>query len=86
MKDILTEIKNNLQENKYRVDEAKNQINDWEYKEAKNSQSEQEEKRVQKNKASVSSLWHNFKHSNIRIIGCQKEKRKSKKLEIYLKK
>ena len=28
MKDILTEIKNNLQGNDSRVDEAKNQIND----------------------------------------------------------
>ena len=56
MKDTLIEIKNNLQGNQSRVDEAENQINDLEHKEAKNSQSEQEEKRVQKNKASVSSL------------------------------
>ena len=58
-----------------------------EYKEAKNNQSEQqEEKRIQKNEDSVSSLWDNFKNFNIRIIGVPKEKRKSKKLEIYLKK
>ena len=30
---------------------------------------QQEEKRIQKNKDSVSSLWDNFKHSNIHIIG-----------------
>ena len=48
-KDTLIEIKNNLQGNNSRVDEAKNQINDLEYKEAKNNQSEQqEEKRIQK--------------------------------------
>ena len=34
MKDSLTEIKNNLQGNNSRVDEAKNQINDLEHKEA----------------------------------------------------
>ena len=49
MKDTLTEIKNNLQGNNSRVDEAKNQINDLEHKEAKNNQSEQQErKRIQK--------------------------------------
>ena len=41
MKVTLTEIKNNLQGNNSRVDEAKNQINDMEHKEAKNNQSEQ---------------------------------------------
>ena len=33
LKDTLTEIKNNLQGNNSRVDEAKNQINDLEHKE-----------------------------------------------------
>ena len=52
------------------MDEAENQINDLECKEAKNNQSEeQEEKRIQKIEDSVSSLWDNFKHSNIHIIG-----------------
>ena len=36
MKDTLIEIKNNLQGNNSRVDEAENQINDLEHKEAKN--------------------------------------------------
>ena len=35
MKDILMEIKNNLQGINGRMDEAKNQINDTEHKEAK---------------------------------------------------
>ena len=48
MKDTLIEIKSNLQGNCSRVDEAKNQINDLEHKEAKNTQSEQQEKRIQK--------------------------------------
>ena len=38
-KDTLMEIKNNLQENNSRVDEADNQINDVEHKEIKNNQS-----------------------------------------------
>ena len=45
MKDTLIEIKNKLQGNISRVDKAKNQINDLEHKEAKNHQSEQEEKK-----------------------------------------
>ena len=40
MKDSLIEIKNNLQGNKTRVDEAENQINDLKHKEPKNHQSE----------------------------------------------
>ena len=40
--DTLTEIKNNLQGNDSRVDEAENQINDLKHKEEKNNQSEQE--------------------------------------------
>ena len=48
MKDTLTEIKNNLQGNNSRVQEAKNQINDLEHKEAKNNQSEPEEKKNSK--------------------------------------
>ena len=50
MRDTLIEIKNNLQGNNSRVDEAKNQISDLEHKGKKNNQSEQqEEKRIQKN-------------------------------------
>ena len=44
-KDTLIEIKKNLQRNNSRVDEAENQINDLEHKEAKNNQSEQEEEK-----------------------------------------
>ena len=47
--ETLIEIKNNLQVNNSRVNEAENQINDLEHKEAKNNQSEQEEeKRIKK--------------------------------------
>ena len=40
-KDTLTEIRNNLQGNHSRADEAKNQINDLEHKETKSNQAEQ---------------------------------------------
>ena len=46
-KDTLIEIKNNLQGNNSSMDEAENQINDLEYKEAKN-QSEHEQERIKK--------------------------------------
>ena len=46
VKDTLIEIKNNLQGNNSRVDEAKNQINDLEYKEAKNKQSEKQDEKI----------------------------------------
>ena len=87
MTDILIDIKNSLQGNNSRVDEAKNQINDLEHKEEKKpNQSEQEEKRIQKNEDSVGSLWDKFSRPNIHLIGEPEEKRKSKKLQIYLKK
>ena len=51
------EIKNNLQGNNSKMNEARNQINDMEPKEAKTNQSEQqEEKRIQKNEDSISIL------------------------------
>ena len=49
------------------------------------NQNNKKKKESKKNKYSVSSFWDSFKHSNIHIIGVM-EKRKSKKLEIYLKK
>ena len=68
-KDSLIKIKNNLQGNNSKVDEAENQINDLEHKEAKNNQTKQKEgKRIQKNEESISSHWDNFKRPNIRIV------------------
>ena len=65
-KDTLSEVKNNLEGNNSRVDEAKNQINDLEHKVAKNNQSEQqEEKRILKNEDKIRTLWDISKHTNI---------------------
>ena len=57
------------------MDEAKNQINDLDHKEAKNNQSEQKE-----NEESVSSPWENFKHSNICIIVLPEEEEKQQEI------
>ena len=77
MEETLIEIKNNLQGNNSRVGEAKNQITDLEHKEAKSNQSEQEEeKRIQKNEDSISSLWDNFKRSSILVIWVPEGKEK----------
>ena len=89
MKDTLIEIKNNLQENNIRVDEAENQINDLEYKEAKNNHSEQqEEKRIQKKEDNIRGLWDNFKHTNICIMwvpeGEEKEQETENVFEIIM--
>ena len=81
-KDTLIEIKSNLQGNNSRVDEAENQINDLEHKEAKNGNQNKKKKESKKNERIINSLWDKFNRPNIRLMGCQKEKRESKKLEI----
>ena len=86
-KDTLIEMKKNLQGNNSRVDETETWINDLEHKEVRNNQSEQqEEKRIQKNEDSVRSLQFTSRIPTFSSWACQKGKRKSKKLEIYLKK
>ena len=72
--------KNNLPGNSSRVDEAKNQINDLEHKEAKNNQAEQEEEKIKKNEDSTSSLWDNFKRYNIHIIGVPEGEEKGQEI------
>ena len=80
IKDTLIEIKKNLQGTNSGVHEAKNQINDLEHKEAKNNQAEQEEEKIKKNEDSVSSLWDNFKHSDIPIIGVPEGEEKEQEI------
>ena len=65
--------------------EAENQINDLEHKEPKNNQSEQEEKRIQKNEDSINSLWDNFKHPNIRIMGVPEEEKEQEIVNLFEK-
>ena len=85
MKDTPVEIRNNLQGNNSRVDEAKNQISNLEYKETKKQpiRTARRKKESKNNEDSASSLWDNLESSNICIVEVPEEKRKSKKLEIY---
>ena len=53
MKDTLIEIKNNLQGNNSRVDEAKNLINDLEHKEAKKPTNPNKKKKKNKKKMRI---------------------------------
>ena len=58
----------------------------WNTRKQKNNQSEQEEekgskKQTNKSEDSVSSLWYNFKHSNIGIIGMQEGEEKEQEIE-----
>ena len=52
MKNTLIEIKNNLQGNNSRVDEAENQIKDWNIKEAKTT-NQNSKKKQESEKASI---------------------------------
>ena len=67
-KDMLIEIRNNLQGN--RVDKAENQINYVKIREQKTHK-----RNPKKNEDSISSLWDNFKRSKICIIGTPEEEK-----------
>ena len=79
MKHILIEIKNNYRETivKWMKPRIKSMI--WNIRKQKTTN--QNKKKESKNEDSVSSLWDNFKKSNIHLIRVPEEKRKSKKLE-----
>ena len=81
MKVTVSEINKNPQGTNSGVNEVRSQINDYEHKEAKNNQSEQEEeKRIQKNKDSTSSLWDNFKKYNVHLIGMPEGEEKEQEI------
>ena len=81
------EIKENVQESNSDGKETGTQINSVYQQEERNIQPEQnEETRILKNEERLRNLQDIFKCSNIQITGCQKEKKKSKKLKIYLNK
>ena len=83
-------MKNTLQGINSGADEAKNQIRIVKDKEAENTQQRKAsittKKKHLKNENNVRSLWDNFRCTNIHIMGCQKDKRESKKLKTCLKK
>ena len=87
MKAMQSEIKQTIQGTNSEGEETGTQINNVEQNGEKNIQPEQnEETRIEKTEERLRNRQDNSKHSNIRIIGCQKEKRKSKKLKTYLNK
>ena len=69
------------------MDEAKNQINDLEDKEAKINQSQQQKEytKKKKNEDSISSLWDNSKTSNICITGVPEEEKQQEVRNIFEK-
>ena len=81
-------MKNNLQGINSRVDEAKNEISNLEYKEVKNTPSEQHKKKKKnpKNQDSVKTLGTISSITTFTSWWCQKDKREHKKLKTYLKK
>ena len=62
------------------MDEAKNQISSLEHKEAKNNQNNKKKKESKKIDESVSSIWDNFRCSNIHIIGVPEGEEKEKEI------
>ena len=87
MKPMLRETKENVQGTNSEVKETGTQINGVDQKEERNIQPEKnEETRTWKNEERLRNLQDILKHSNIQIIGNQKENRKSKKLKTYLNK
>ena len=78
-----SEMKDNLQGINGKVDKAKNQISDLEYKKAKNTQvGQQKEKRIPSpHQYSVRSLWDNQKHTHISIMGVPEEEEREQENE-----
>ena len=87
MKPMLRETKENVQGTNGDAKETWTQINGVDQKEERNIQPEKkEETRIRKNEKRLRNLQDIFICSNIQNIGCQKEKRKNKKLKTYLNK
>ena len=88
MKVTLSEIKKNPQGTNSEGKETRVQIKDLEQKEEINSQPEEKEEtriKKKKHKERIRILWDISKSANTKSYGCQKEKRKSKKLKTYFK-
>ena len=82
VKAMLRETKKNVQGTNSDRKETETQINSVDQKEERNIQPEKnEETRIQKKDERLRNLRDNFKHSNIRIIGMPKEKKRRKKLK-----
>ena len=87
VKAMQSEIKKNIQRTNSDSKETGTQINDLEQKEEVNIQPEQnEETRIQKKMRGLGTSRTSLNIPTSESYGCQKEKRKSKKLKTYLNK
>ena len=86
MNNTINEIKNTLEGNNSRINEAEEQVSDLEDTIVEITTAEQnKEKRMKRMEDSLRDLWDNIKCTNIRIIGVPKEEEKKKGLRKYLK-
>ena len=87
MNNTINEIKNSLEGINSTIPEAEEWISNLEDKIVEVTTAEQnKEKRMKRTEDRVRDLWDNIKHTNIRIIGVpKKKKRKRKGLRKYLK-
>ena len=82
MKDTQNEIKQNIQGTNSDRKETRTQSNDLEQKKEINIQLQQnEETRIQKSEESLTNLWDNLKHSDIRIIGVPEGEEQQQEIE-----
>ena len=82
MNNTINAIKNSLEGINSRITEAKERISDLEDKIVEISTEEQNKEKIMKRiEDSLRDLWHNNKHTNIRIIGVPEEEEKKKGTE-----
>ena len=79
MNNTINEIKNSLEGINSRITEAEERVSDLEDKIVAITITEQnKEKRMKRIEDSLTDLWDNIKHTNIRIIGVPEEEEKKK--------
>ena len=79
MNNKLKEIKNSLEGINHRITEAEERVSDLEDKIVEITATEQnKETRMKRIEDSLTDLWDNIKHTNIRIIGVAEEEEKNK--------
>ena len=86
MNNTITEMKNTLEGINSRITEAEERLSDPEDRMVECTAVEQnKQKRMKRNEDSLGDLWDNIKHTNIHILGFQKEKRERYDPRKYLK-
>ena len=86
MQNTITETKNSLEAANSRIQEAEQEISEVEDRLVEVMDAEKKrEKRLKTNEESLRELWDNGKCTNIRTMGCQKEKRERKIQKKYSK-